>query len=650
MPVRDFLRRTLKKGKVSLSRLQLKLQPNRPQSNRQLAQALVDRGDWDAAIDQCHRTLRFTPDDPWTYKALAEAHNGKGEFAAALDAIHQALTLDAHQGYFHYTLARIHINQSHWSEAIAAGKHALELDDSVSWFHYQFGETLVKSGNWQAAIAPLERAIQLHPLFAWSYFYLAEAYLALEQPQNAIDLYRRALKFNPDIDYIRQSLYYAEHLQIQEQRIQDFVQAAQAEDRQAADSKFPEQGDRLQRVLLVAPYPTYPPKLGGITRMFYEMKTLGSCFTLTVACFIFNKEDYRLETDLARYCQLPITVMNGDSPPQPAGLPNLIHRYSSLRMRKLLQMLSAANFDIVVFDMIYMAQYRDLFPNAYHVLSEQNIESQLLRSCSEVANQTQLNQMMQQQSSVKAFVGGQTEADLLANYENEQWQHFPLRWVVSDLDQAELDRRCPTGKTVVVRNGVDTKDVQVQEDNPNNRILFIGTLSYYPNIDGATYFTETILPLIWQQDPSVEFWIAGSAPPQSILDWGQHPQIRVIANPDDMTEVARQCSVTVVPLRIGSGTRIKILQAFGMGLPVITTSLGCAGLEVRDRTHLSIQDEPAAFAQATLELLRDRQLRQTFRQNGRNLVEREYDWDCIYQTAVNQLATEFQAWATPDHP
>jgi tetratricopeptide (TPR) repeat protein/predicted O-methyltransferase YrrM len=639
MPVRHFLNRILTKAQTRFLSHWPSLPKHESFAPAHKAQVLVDRGEWQAAIEECHKILQSNPNDAWTYKALAEAQSGKGEFQLAIDNIQKAIELAPDQGYLYYSLGRIHLNQNQLNESIVANRRAVELDEGVSWFHYQLGESLVKNKQWQEAIGSLQQSIELNSSFPWTPFYLAEAFLGLEQIEAAIDCYRHAIKAdpnNPDLDYIQSSLAYAEHLQNQDQRIQSFVQSSQEEDQQETD--------RPLRILLVAPYPTYPPKLGGITRMFHEMKTLGNRFTLAVACFVFAKEDYKLETDLANYCQLPLTVTIGnDTPPQP-GEPQLIHRYSSSRMRKVLEKLNAANFDIVVFDMIYMAQYRDLFPQAFHVLSEQNIESQLLRSCSQVTDAKQVSQMAQQQSSVQAFVESETEANLLSYYERNQWPNFPLRWVVSDIDKADLDRRCSLGKTMVVSNGVDTKAIQSFEDNPNNRILFIGTLSYFPNIDGAGYFVEKILPHIWKQDPTVEFWIAGASPPQDIVDLGNHPQITVIANPEDMTEIARQCCITVVPLRIGSGTRIKILQAFGMGLPIVTTTLGCEGLAVNAETHLLIEDEAEAFATATLRLLSDRNLRQIFRKNGRTLVELQYDWDQIYQAAATQLEAEFRAW------
>ncbi|NJK53070.1 MAG: glycosyltransferase family 4 protein [Leptolyngbyaceae cyanobacterium SU_3_3] len=116
------------------------------------------------------------------------------------------------------------------------------------------------------------------------------------------------------------------------------------------------------------------------------------------------------------------------------------------------------------------------------------------------------------------------------------------------------------------------------------------------------------MPIVWQQDPTISFCIAGATPPEAILDLTQDSRIQVVANPDNMSNVAKNCTLTIVPLRIGGGTRIKILHSMAMGLPVVSTSLGCEGLAIVDNVHLLIRDQPEAFATAILQLLSDQDL------------------------------------------
>ena len=159
----------------------------------------------------------------------------------------------------------------------------------------------------------------------------------------------------------------------------------------------------------------------------------------------------------------------------------------------------------------------------------------------------------------------------------------------------------------------------------------MGTMSYYPNIDAVLYFAESIFPLILAQDPDISWCIAGREPPKIVRQLAEgHPQIEIVANPEDMSAIASQCSLSVVPLRSGSGTRIKILHSMAMGLPVITTNIGCEGLEATNREHLLIRDCPENFARAVLELIGDRQMWQQLQLNGRQLVQDKYDWTAIF--------------------
>jgi len=98
-----------------------------------------------------------------------------------------------------------------------------------------------------------------------------------------------------------------------------------------------------------------------------------------------------------------------------------------------------------------------------------------------------------------------------------------------------------------------------------------------------------------------------------------------------MSEIAKDCCLTVVPLRIGGGTRIKIPHSMAMGLPVVSTSLGSEGLSVVDGVHILIRDEPEQFADAVLQIISDPALRNNLRTNGRRLVEERYDWSRMFE-------------------
>jgi glycosyltransferase involved in cell wall biosynthesis len=233
--------------------------------------------------------------------------------------------------------------------------------------------------------------------------------------------------------------------------------------------------------------------------------------------------------------------------------------------------------------------------------------------------------------AAKVFLDSARESQLLENYENQTWQKFTLRTVVSEDDKKELERRCPGFPTIVIKNGIDTHDIVPVNNIHGRKMLYMGTMTYYPNIDAVLYFVEKILPKIRQQDWTIPFCIAGRDPSPEVQALTQtHSYIEVLPNPKTMSDIASQCSMAVVPIRLGSGTRIKILHAMAMGLPVISTSLGCEGLAVTDGENILICDEPQEFAKAVLQVSTDANLRNKLRQKGRQLVEEEYDWQSIF--------------------
>jgi len=141
------------------------------------------------------------------------------------------------------------------------------------------------------------------------------------------------------------------------------------------------------------------------------------------------------------------------------------------------------------------------------------------------------------------------------------------------------------------------------------------------------------MPHIWRIDPDIKLCIAGRNISKQIRDLGEDVRIEIIADVPDIREVAAECCASVVPLRFGGGTRIKILEAFGLGLPVVSTAKGCEGLAGEDGRHLFIRDYPEEFAAAVVNVVNDHELSDKLRQNGRKLVEDRYDWQKIFEAA-----------------
>jgi glycosyltransferase involved in cell wall biosynthesis len=358
---------------------------------------------------------------------------------------------------------------------------------------------------------------------------------------------------------------------------------------------------------------------------------LGSRHHLTVVSYIFEDRDSIIEEQLAPYCNFALMLPLG-VPIQPdrGDRQHQLYFQTTWNMWKILEQFSQVDFDVVLFDLIFSSTYHSLFSDRLTVLNEHNIESKLLQQYTDADITRQIEILAPQLDAVKCFINSERESQLLAEYENQTWQKFPLRTVVSNDDKQELDSRCQIGETIVIKNGIDLQTI-VPVDNSNaSKILYMGTMAYYPNIDAVLYFVDHIFPKL-KQHAHIKFCIAGNQPPTIIKNLAVlDSKVEVIADPEDMSEIAKECMISVVPLRLGGGTRIKILHSLAMGLPVVSTSLGCESLEVIDGVHLLIKDDPEEFAQAILQLYTDAQIRNKLRTNGRKLVEAKYDWQSIF--------------------
>ena len=162
-------------------------------------------------------------------------------------------------------------------------------------------------------------------------------------------------------------------------------------------------------------------------------------------------------------------------------------------------------------------------------------------------------------------------------------------------------------------------------------------MNYTANADGATFFCQEILPHIRQRRDDIQTWIVGRNPLPEVKAL-QTDHIHVTGFVDDVVPYYERSTVSVVPLRAGSGIRLKILESMALGRPVVSTTLGCEGIDAVDREHILIADTPEQFSEKTLELLENRALYQRIVSNARRLVVNHYDWDAIADRLMDVYA------------
>ncbi len=201
---------------------------------------------------------------------------------------------------------------------------------------------------------------------------------------------------------------------------------------------------------------------------------------------------------------------------------------------------------------------------------------------------------------------------------------------VTDADQREMQKFCKSITGHVINTGVDLDYFRRPDVPPQgNRLVYVGAFVHTPNVDAMLYFCRRIFPLIRAWVPDAELTIVGSDPPPAITGLGALPGVRVTGTVSDIRPYMTEAAVYVVPLRLGVGIRGKILEAWSMAMPVVTTSVGCAGLRCRDGENLMIADTPGEFAHRVVMLLQEPARGLRIGIEGRKVAERYYGWDAI---------------------
>lgn len=205
---------------------------------------------------------------------------------------------------------------------------------------------------------------------------------------------------------------------------------------------------------------------------------------------------------------------------------------------------------------------------------------------------------------------------------------------VSEEDREAISEIASLRLTAVVHNGIDVAFFSKTNGRPRftaggPNLVFTGTMDFRPNVDAVTWFSEQILDDIRREVPEAKFWIVGANPSEQVKRLSRLDGVIVTGSVDDIRQFLDRATVYVVPMRFGGGVRFKVLEAMAAGLPVVSTSMGCQGIQARDGIHILVADGARDFARAVVRLISDADLRRSLGTNALNLVAQKYDWEVI---------------------
>ncbi|MCS6285469.1 MAG: glycosyltransferase [Nitrospira sp.] len=309
----------------------------------------------------------------------------------------------------------------------------------------------------------------------------------------------------------------------------------------------------------------------------------------------------------------------------------LAHRSAAFQ-RRVSELVASKKFDVIHVDTIALAQFLDRRWAIPTVLTHHNIESQLMERRAGA------------ETGLLARLYLRRETQKLLAYEGKVSGTFNVNVFVSQPDERLLAERVSGLCTAIVPNGVDVEYFLPAQGHDAPALIYTGGMNMFANRDAVMFFLSDIWPLIRTRVPGVRFFAVGQDPPKELSALAERdPQVVVTGYVTDVRPLVRDASVYVVPLRVGGGTRLKVLDAMAMGKAMVSTSIGCEGLDVRPDEHLLVADTPEQFADRTVALLEDKNRRFSLGCAARELVERRYSWRTIggqlldaYRMAIEQ--------------
>ena len=275
---------------------------------------------------------------------------------------------------------------------------------------------------------------------------------------------------------------------------------------------------------------------------------------------------------------------------------------------------SSRHFDVIQLESSVLRAFR--FPAAPKLLLDShNVEYEVLERIH--AGERSLPR--------RAF--GRLEYLRYRRYERRLWRQADGCALTSEREEQIVRAHAPGTPTAVVPNGVDLEYFHPNQlQSEPNTAVFNGVLDYRPNLDAAYYLVDELWPRVLDRFPSAQLTIVGRAGPLEISRL-QRPGVAVTGQVPDVRPYLAKAAVVLVPIRMGGGTRLKVVEGLAMGKPMVSTSLGCEGVNVQDEEHLLVADAPGPFTTAVQRLFEDRSLAAALGRAGRSRMEQEYSWD-----------------------
>jgi polysaccharide biosynthesis protein PslH len=414
----------------------------------------------------------------------------------------------------------------------------------------------------------------------------------------------------------------------------------------------------VARILFLTQVLPYPLNAGPKVRAYHMLRHLAGQHEVTLVSFIRPDDSADAIAHLSDICRAVHTVsmqrstwrnLKAGGKGLLTGLPIVMARDEIAEMQALVRRLAASRaFDVVHADQLSMSAYGLL-------AAEEGALPALLDEHNAIYLLTQ--RMIADERNWARRTVMAREAKAFARYEARTCQAYDAVLTVTSEDRQHLlalyppeQRERMRDKFTVVPISVDPDEIHAVAHHPSAAptILHVGTMFWPPNVAGVLWFAREVLPLIHQRLPEARFVVVGKSPPPEVQALASDPRIVITGYVAELEPYLAEADAFVVPLHAGGGMRVKILDAWLWGLPIVSTPIGAEGIELRDGENIMLAEGAVPFADTVVRLLTDEGLNQRLRTAGRAWVEETYAWRAVYRRVDQVYAKLLTTTQTSD--
>ena len=384
--------------------------------------------------------------------------------------------------------------------------------------------------------------------------------------------------------------------------------------------------NNFMRVLMLTPYLPYPLLTGGQTRSYNLIKRLSALnHEITLFCLIKNNDERKYVSELEKFCKEVKVFFRSEKPWTPKNIlrtgfsfyPFLVIRnWAKGEKEAAEEKLTKEKFDLIHAETFYVMPHIPKLKIPIFLV-EQTIEYLVYKHFADEFKVPLVKQLLY------------LDVLKMKYWELKYWKQAKKVVATSIDDKNTMLSQVSSLDVDIVPNGVDSQyfGKQVALRTPNPTILYLGNFTWLQNREAVGLLVKKVWPKIKRSLPNSKLWIIGKDA-KSFFANLRSKEVR-IDEVDDVRVIYQQASILVAPIYGGGGTRYKYLESFASGLPVVTTSIGIRGIDVKDGEEVIIRDDPEDLADAALKLLSDAILYKKIATNAKKMVAEIYDWDPI---------------------